>query len=89
MSREELGGMPVRGVPVGKRTSTLALDKVRMLLPLGTLLTALDIPIAEALHESCDTAPPVPRFLEGAVRGPGRSAAEIALSVGLHIEKGA
>lgn len=87
-SDEELRATEVRGVPLGKKTSTPTVERVRMLLPLCTMMPVVDILIADELHAVCNAAPSVPGFLEGAVPGAGRSASDLSLFARLFVEKG-
>lgn len=56
-SDEGLRAAEVRGVPLGKKTSTPTVERVRMLLPLGTMMTVVNILIADELHAVCNAAP--------------------------------
>lgn len=78
----------VHAVPWGKRTATPALAKIRALLPLGTIMTVVDVILACSLHAVCDARAVPAGFWECAVSGPARSASHLAHASRLLIEKG-
>lgn len=66
-----------------------AVAKMRVLLPLGTILTVVDVLLSRELHSVCDSrAVPPPSFWECAVPGEAHSASHLAHSVRLLVEKG-
>lgn len=77
----------IRGVALGKKTSSPRADQIRMLLPQGVVSTVIDVLLARAVHDHVDNLPPVPGLLEGAVAGAEHSASFIAHVARLFVEK--
>lgn len=62
----------VRAVPLGKKSAMPAVEHIRALLPLCTVLTVIDLLLSRALHAVCDARAVPPSFWGCAVSGDGR-----------------
>lgn len=74
--------------PLGERSSTPVVSKIRALLPLGTLMTVVDVILSRTLHSVCDARATPSSFWECAVTGSSRWASHLAHAARLLIEKG-
>lgn len=87
-SSAQMRGQTVRGVPLGKRSSTPEVGRVRMLLPQGTILMAPDVLIAAALTRTRDALDVPSGFWEGGRQGVRNGASYVAQAARLVFEKG-
>lgn len=87
-STAQMRGHAIRAVPLGKRSSTPKVGRVRMLLPQGTILTALDVLVAASLNRTCDALDVPSIFWEGGRCGVHNGASYVAQAARLVIEKG-
>lgn len=87
-STSAMRSQDVHAVPLGKHSGSPLVSKVRVLLPLGSVLTVADILLSRALHDVCSRRRLPDGYWERAVARERNSASYVEHAARLLIEKG-